>query len=410
MKFNEDKPTGIKRPRGLWVGIMALILVVMIGYSFVVNNNEAGHYVIIEPIGSDSYDAVMEPGRYFKWFNRTFEWEKSATYWFSMDPNEGSDSEVSVSVRYNDGGTASITGSVRYTIGEDRDRFIRSHIQYRNEENFRDRAIGALVTEALTLTATLMSAEESYTTTKAQFTEWALDQLNNGVYLVTTYIDTVTLPTGGMRQVRRSKLRTDKDGNILRKDYALKEFNVEFSQFVIQDPEYQPSIKDQITGKLNNLMGLVASQAEAELKAAEEATVIAEGQRNVTVSEYEQKVLNVVDIITSEISADTARILAEARKEVSSILKQAAEFQRDANIYDGEGEASYKQALQRADANMEIRLKLWLKGHESCAAVIAQNGVIYPDWIQPSGSAAETGMSILNYSTMKQQLAGTKKE
>jgi len=406
MKFNDEQNVGKKAPNKLWVLLMSLVILMLIGYSIVVNNNEAGRYVIIEPLsGSGSYEAIMEPGRYFKWFNRTFDWDKSATYWFSVDPTEGEDRDQSVQVRYNDGGTAKISGSVRYIIGKDKDKFIKLHVQYRNQNNFRDRAIRALVTEALTLTATLMSAEESYTTNKAQFTEWALDQLNHGVYLVETYTEKVKLPSGEIREVRRSKLRRDpKTGEIMRKEYALEGFDVEFTQFVIQDPDYHKRIKDQIAGKLHNLMGLVASQAEAELRRAEEEAAIAEGQRDVVVSEYEQKVENVVDIISAEIAADTSRIMAEARKEVAAIMKKAAEYQRDADILVGEGEAAYKKALQRADSNMEIRLKLWLAGHMARAEVISKNGVIYPDWIQPSGDAAQTGMGILNYDVMKRRM------
>ena len=412
MKFNDEQNTGKKSPNKLWVLLMTLVILMLIGYSMVVNNNEAGHYVIIEPLsGSGSFKAIMHPGRYFKWFNRTYDWDKSATYWFSVDPTEGEDRDQSVQVRYNDGGTAKISGSVRYIIGEDEDKFIKLHVQYRNQNNFRDRAIRALVTEALTLTATLMSAEESYTTNKAQFTEWALDQLNHGVYLVETYTEKVKMPSGEIREVRRSKLRRDpKTGEIMRKEYALEGFDIKFTQFVIQDPDYHKRIRDQIAGKLHNLMGLVASQAEAELRRAEEEAAIAEGQRDVVISEYEQKVENVVDIISAEIAADTSRIMAEARKEVAAIMKKAAEYQKDADILVGEGEAAYKKALQRADSNMEIRLKLWLAGHLARAEVISKNGIIYPDWIQPSGDQAQTGMGILNYDVMKRRMLEAQKK
>ncbi|MCK4539774.1 hypothetical protein KAU09_01310 [Candidatus Parcubacteria bacterium] len=355
----------------------------------------------------------MEPGRYYIGANRAYTWDKSSTSWFSKDLTEGEGCDESVPVRYNDGGTARVSGSVRYTIGynetsketkqKSRKQFTKLHIQYRDQDNFRDRAIQPLVTEVLTLTSTLMSAEESYTTNKAQFTEWALDQLNHGVYLVETYTDTIVLSTGEKKQVRKSKLKIKQGtkNEIMRKEYALKDFDVKFTQFVISDPEYHQSIKDQITGKLTNLMGKVASIAEAELNAAKETTAIAVGQRNVVKSEYEQKVVNVTDIIQSEINAAKERIPAEARNKVSSILKEAAEYQRDADIYDGEGEASYKMALQKADSNMEVRLKLWLIGHQSRAAIIAKNGKITPDFVLPEGTQVDTGMALINYDIMK---------
>jgi hypothetical protein len=418
MRFDEEGKKSGKKIETTWVITMGFVLIILFGYGMVVINNVAGHYVMIEPLrGSGMFEPIMEPGRFFKWFNKPYVWDRSATFWFSFDPTEGGTRDQSVPVRYNDGGTAKVSGSVRYIIGYDdtdeetkkksKERFTKLHIQYRNKENFRDRAIRALATEVLTLTSTLMSAEESYTTTKAQFTQWALDQLNNGVYLVETYTDIVTLPSGEKKQVRRSKPRIDpKTKQIMRKEHALEDFEITFSQFVISDPEYHKSIKQQITNKLTNLMGKVASQAEAQLNAEKEKMAIAEGQRNVVKAEYEQKVQNVKDIIDTEISAAKERIPAEARNIVSLVKKQAAEFQRDADIFDGEGEASKKRALQKADSNLEIRLKLWLVGHQARADIIAQNKKITPDWIFPDGNQAETGMAILNYKAMKSMQIG----
>lgn len=393
---------------------MVIVLLVMFSYNFVVENNSAGQYTMIEPFSSkDMYEPVMKPGRFIVGLNTPHTWDRSSTYWFSFDPTEGAKADESVPVRYNDGGTAKVSGSVRYEIGYDetneetknqsKEKFTKLHIQYRDQDNFQDRAIRSLVTEALTITATLMSAEESYTASKAQFTQWALDQLNNGVYLTDSKMEIITLPSGEVKKIPKNEIRRDpKTNEPMRKEYALKDFEIEFSQFVISDPEYHQMIKDQIAGKLKNLMGKVASSAEAELKAVEETTAIIEGQRDVMISKYDQAVINIKDTIEAEIEAAKKRIPAEARNIVSKIKKEAAEHQKNADIYNGQGEASMKEALQSADNNMEIRLKLWLEGHKAKAMILANNKKIQPDVVLPeSGSQAETGMAILNYKALK---------
>ncbi|MFC1622369.1 hypothetical protein ACFL1Y_00015 [Patescibacteria group bacterium] len=419
-QFVDEKKS--KKVRWLIIGI-SIFLVSLLLYGWWVNNCVAGYYHIVEPIGSkkmamvvDStqtadanlkiaeiehnmsvYRTKMTSGRYLKWLDRVHVYEKSMTFWFSADKTEGSPTDESVLVRYNDGGTANISGSVRVTIGPDEDKFKQLHIEYRNPNNFRDRAIRQLVSEALTLTATLMSAEESYTSRKAQFTQWALDQLNNGVYMTDTAIDTVTAEDGSMKIVQRSTPRLDENDEFMRKPYSLASVDVTFSQFVIQDPNYERSIKTQIATKLKNLMGKVASGAEGELAATLEAKEIAEGEKRVVEAKYAQDTLNVVQIVNATIDKDTSEVRAKMRRTIASIKKDAAGWDKRANILQGQGQAEYKRLLQSADKNLNIRLEMWLEGHNARADAIANGQDPVSEIVLSSETTpAQQSLEILN--------------
>ncbi len=392
---NTKKGTGQFRTL---VAALTLVFVGLICYFAFWKNCEAGYYHIIEPInGKGSYSARMEPGRYLLGFDKKHEWEISRTFWFSADETEGSPTDQSVGVRFSDGGTAKISGSVRYTIGEDEDKFIAMHIEYRNQSNFLDRAINQLVTETLTLTATLMPAEESYTTHKATFTQWALDQLNNGVYLVTTKSDTTITSDGEVRITSRAIPRRDpRTGEIMRKEYSLKDFDVHFSQFVIQDPDYETSILAQIKTKLTNLMGKVAKIAEAELAAAQEKQAKAEGEYNVVTAYYEQEVDNVVKIVEEERDKTIAETQSSQRREVAALDKKTADWQKKADILSGQGQAEYKRLLQSADSNLDIRLEMWLVSHQARAAAIANGQSPVPHTVLQQGlSTADRNLEIM---------------
>ncbi len=380
------------------VAALAIVFLAMISYVTLFKNCVAGYYHIIEPIsGHQEYSARMEPGRYLLGFDKKHEWEISRTFWFSADETEGSPTDQSVGVRFSDGGQAGISGSVRYTIGPDEEKFIGMHIEYRSESNFLDRAINQLVTETLTLTATLMPAEESYTTHKATFTQWALDQLNNGVYLVITESDTLRTQDGEMHITSRAIPRRDPaTGEIMRKEYSLKDFDINFSQFVIQDPDYETPILAQIKTKLTNLMGKVAKIAEAEMAAAQEKQAKAEGAYNVVTAFYEQEKDNVVKIVEEERDKSIAQAQSSQRREVAALDKKTADWQKKADILSGTGEAQYKQLLQNADSNLDIRLQMWLVSHLARASAIADGQSPVPHTVLQQGlSNADRNLEIL---------------
>ncbi len=387
-----QRPAGPKKSLGVKKVLVITSIVIAVVLVFVgdklFENNDAPLIKI-----KQSLDGTMtvrtEPGIFWQGFGDITKYQKSRIIWFSWEAHEGERRDQSIQVRYRDGGTARISGSIRYILPYENknaeEMIIALHQAYRNENNFVDRAIQRLLIETVQQTAGFFTSEESYTTQKSTYSDYVQDQLMHGVYKVVQVNDTIVRPGGETKIMPRNIIRRNDEGTILRKENPLDKHGVIITNVVIYDPIYERDIQEQIAQRLNSKMQAIVTRSEASLRAQEQITMKAQGERDVELERYKQLVINKREETAAEQDKRVQTILAEMRAESAAINKQAQEWNGKSEKEIGRGQSTAKRLLQQADNNLDIKIEAIKAKHFAIADALSKGQAILPEIIMGDG-------------------------
>jgi len=382
---------------------VAIIIGFLIGGS-IVETNYAGFIKVKQAAITGELTVYTEPGMFWQLFGDITEYKIEDTLWFSKHRDEGGIVDESIPVRFNDGAEGRISGSVRFTLPLDSDHIIKIHKRFRGFDNLKFQLIKQVVQEAVILTAALMSAEESYTTKRAAFSELAWDQVLNGIYLTEREeIEKIDPKTGEKTVISRVKIKRDKNGNPVRKANPLKKFNIKLSAFVIKDIDYEEGVRKLIAAKRQYLMETVAARAKAEKAVQERLTAEEEGKKNVMIAKYEKEVEKQKAVIEAQKEKEVALIQAQKEKEVAKLRKEAAELEKERLMLLGEGEAARRRKIMMADGALDKRLKAWIEVNRLYAEAIKsyQGSWVPKIFFGNNGQEPNMAQNLINLLTVK---------
>jgi hypothetical protein len=372
--------------------VALLVLVILSPKIF--ETNDAGYYKILQRPVIGTMKAFTSPGMFIQGFGDVFIYKASDIIYFSKHDNEGRNSDDSIEVRFNDGATAKVTGNVRIDLPLNSDSLIDIHKHFRSYDSLIKDTIKQVVAESTILTASLMTAEESCTTKRAQFSQLASDQLINGIYLTEAEQVAVKDPKTG-EQVIKQVVRIKRDGKGLaeRKESVLAKYSIKVGQFVVKDIDYEPTVAEQIKLKQQSIMQVVSAKANAEKAIQDRLTAEEVGRKNVAVAKYEQ-----------EVEKAKAVTSAEKELEVAKLQKLAAEQNKIAMILKAEGEGEYRRKLMVADGALDKKLATYEKVQGMWADAFAKHAHrLTPDIIM--GGAANVAS---NAATQMMEFMGIK--
>lgn len=381
------------------VGVAVLAIVLAVASSSLIETNRAGFYQIKQAAITGTMTARLEPGMYWQGFGLITQYNLSDTFHFSNVEGEGERTErnAPIRVRFNDGGRATITGNVRYDLPVTGDGMISLHKRFRSYQGFQREGVEQLVKEAVSLTAALMTADESYTTKRALFSEWARDQVSDGIFLTEERIEKTTDPITQEVKIRKFvEIKLDKDGKPLRKPNVLGDYGVRLSQFVVNEIDYEEGVDNQIAAKREALMQTIAARARAEKAQQDRKTAEEVGKKDVAVAEY--KALEV---------AKTAIVNAERQVEVARLDKKAAEQYKLAKIERAKGDAEYARKLIEADGALKPKLEALVQIQRFWATAIQNSNQRWvPDIViggngSTGGSGAQDLINLLTAQSAK---------
>ena len=350
-----------KRNMALFI-FVPLFLVLMILSGKIFETNTAGWFAIKQAAGTGTMTAFVKPGMFLQGFGDVFKYKAADIIYFSKHDSEGTGEDESIQVRFNDGATAHVTGNVRIELPSDPQKLIEIHSKFRSYDSLIRDTVKQIVSESVILTSALMSAEESYTTKRAEFSQMAFDQVRDGIYL--TEADTIDVKdpkTGEVTKKPIVDIQRDKDGNIERKPSVLAQYGIRISQFVIKDIDYEEGVDNQIRSKQDALMTIVSSKAEAEKAQQQRITAEEEGKMNVAKAKYEKEVEKVQAVTQAEKELDVARL-----------DKQKAEYEKQAKILAAEGEGEYRRKIMVADGALQQKLNAYVETQKAWAEAMSK--------------------------------------
>jgi len=380
-------------------GIAAVIFIVMIFFgSALVDENQAGFYQIKQAFPSGELSIIDEPGYFAQMYATLTVYKNAGTYAFSNNLSEsggdtGSSSLVgdSIPVRFSDGGTAKVSGSARFDMPADAPARFKIHDKFRSYPAVVNGLLKPAIREAIVLSAALMTAEESYSGGKAQMSQLALDQLQNGVYLTESEeVETKDPITGQTKTTRVVRIRKNADGTPLRKPNTLDQYGISVTQlFFPDDFSYEQRILDQIGAVRDAQMKASAAFAEADAAVQEAKTEEAKGRAAVAKAKAAAEVEKQKAVTEAEQSKAVAVLAAESRRAVAEQDKLAAEAKKAEQILLGQGEAERKRLVMNADGALQQKLDAWVKSQEFWASAHAKRAV--PGTVFGAGSGAGAG-------------------
>jgi len=308
--------------------------------SYLISTNKAGYYQIMQAAVTGNISIHDKPGMYGKFFGSITTYQISDMNYFSKSDLEGGSGEAAdtIKVRFNDGGTADISGSIKFRLSLKEENQLLLHEDFKSYDKIQSDLIRQVITEALMQTATLMKAEESYSTRRSEFTAIAEEQIRRGIF-ETIADERIYTNLEGKEFIERSvKVKYDDEGNaVVRKISPFVRYNIEILQFVIKDIDFDATIDSLIAKKKEAEQQRIVAQANAERAKQDAITAEEQGKAQIAIARAEEEVIKIKAVTQ-----------AEKEFEVSKLNRQKAEEDAAANLVKREAEAQGATLLVRA--------------------------------------------------------------
>lgn len=393
--------------------VTVLIFVGAICAGSIFETVEKGTYQVKQAAISGKMSAKMEPGLWMQNFGDIDTWPKAETFFFTSDKDGTDDTsaDMSIEVRFNDGSLCRISGTARVllpTTEQDAIALVteRGHKTYPDAEQ---KLILPTVRNVLRSTANLMSARESYSEKRADFINWARDQIENGLYDTDEVIAEVEdLITGEKVRKAVKVIRKDKNGLPVYQYNPLRNTGIRLDNFEIKVFNYERKVQEQIAKQQEARMNVETAKAKAEEAKQDELKAIAEGKKNVAIAQYEKEQEKIKAVVDAQKEKEVAELQAQKKLEVAKLEKAAAAETKQANILEGEGLAEKKRLILQADGALQQKLDAYVQVNRYYADAIKN---YTGNWVptvtmgesgENAGSGAEQLIKMLSVKTAKE--------
>lgn len=355
--------TRLKLIVGAVLGLVAILGITTVGRQLI-STNDAGYYQVKQSAFYGEMSIHSDPGPYPRLFGTVTTYQISDMHYFSKSDSDGGPGkeEDTIKIRFNDGGTADVSGGIKFKLPSDPAKQLLIHNDFKSYERLKHDLIRQTVAEALMQTATLMRAEESYSTRRSEFTSLAEDQVKVGIYETETKEFKDKDADGNEFLVREVNIKKDKNGNpIIRKDSALARYGIEVIQFVIKDIDFDPTIDALIAKKKEAEQMKVVAKANAE-KAKQDAITARE----------QGAALIATEKATQDVEKIKETTIAQKELEVSQLKRKQAEQDAAAEITRGKALAEVSKLKVQAGLTPLERATIDKKTRIGVAAELAK--------------------------------------
>jgi hypothetical protein len=322
-------------------GIVGLIVLLFVGFTMF-GTNRLGYYQIKQSAGTGHISVINEPGMFARFGGDIYSYQVSDMLYFSKHDIDGGSGEKAqpFKVQFADGSYADLSGSLRYRLSTIPDKQILLHQDYKSFSAVGQDLIRQVVGEALIQTATMMKAEEFYSSRRAEYTAIAEEQIRDGIYATTSKEAKYKDAEGNEFVERTSTIMVDKNGNkVVRKESPLKRYGIEVISFMLKDIDYDKTIDALIGKKKEAAQMAVVARANAEKAKQDAITATEQGKAQIETA----RALELVE----KIKATTQ---AQKDYEVSVFAHKEAGENAAAAILKGEAEA--RVAKQKVSAGL----------------------------------------------------------
>lgn len=317
-------------------------IILFMSASSLIETNITGHVQIKQAIGSGTMTVRTSAGTYWQGGGDIVDYLYAGDIFLSDDPLDGgkNTSTTGVHVQFPDG-EATVDFVGKYLVSATTAQWLEIRRTYPNDEALQA-MVRHQIKEVITNTASLMNAEDAYSSKRADFIRLTREQVAKGLYVptFTTRYDTI----GGQVQETRIYSVRQIDGHaVISKEALLSKFNIKFEQFNIKDIH---SFDDR-TKKL------IDKRKEAKTMQQEALTEKAKGEKQIAIAKATQEASKITEVTIAEKEAAVAAITAKKKFEIAKYA--ALEAKQNALKIRAEGDANAAANRALVAAGLTIR-------------------------------------------------------
>lgn len=387
------------------IGVVALIGILVLAFMNPLAWNDAGHRTVIERMNGKQF-VQFTPGVYYAgFFAKTTEWPNQIsvsyqdTLKLSANDYKLSDGSIEigkVSVRFGGGvpTTADVYGITQYVLPTDEQEMINMHNAHRTPQSLVAKRLAPYTSECLASSAQLISAEMHYSGGRATMSQNYLDQLQHGVYLLSTVEKTIydSLEKEN-KKIYENIFQTDSIGNKLRKFSSIDEYGITVADAQITTVDYEQKVDDMLSKKIESNTKASVSKQEAITAQQQAITAKAEGEKKLIEIEYQTK----QDQTRQVVEAQTQVKLAEQDKEKQRIAAEAAELEARKIKTLADATAYEKQRVMQANGGLEQKIDAYVKVQGFWADALKNYGGSIVPYYMNGGSSSSGGNAATNF-------------
>lgn len=390
------------------IGIVAILFLVMFSTINPFSWNDAGNRTVVERTTGEQI-VQFAPGIFYAgFFAKEKEWPNqiSVTYQEEkalLDLHDNGIEVGQIMIRFSDATTANVKGITQFILPSEEKEMILIHNTHRSPQSLVVKRLAPYTKECLQSSAQLMSSEKHYGGGRAQMAQDFLDQLKEGVYLLTTEENVVydSLEQEKKRIYQTEVLVDPKTAAPKRKLSSIKEYGITVADAAITDVDYE----DKVDQKLTKIIDAVtkSSISKQELMTAQQQTLTAKakGEQALVEIEYQQKQEQTRQVV----EAETKVKVAEQDKLQQKIAYEGAILEAKKIKELADAEAYAKSRIMQADGALEMKLKAQIEVQKAWADAFSKyNGAIVPQF-QTGGAVGTNGalnfMDIMTAKTAK---------
>src|SRR5271157_4036209 len=177
-----NKP-GFTLAKGLVLGAIVIGLIIVVGtLRGLIETVDAGEIVVKQGFLSGDLTFWKDPGPKGLWWGKATHYKKSSQFWFSSAKDQGTATDQSLKMRFNDGGHANLSGGVRYSLPMDDESLKLLHTTFGSQEAIDQSLIRTVLEKSVYLSGQLMSSTQSYAERRSELLFFIEDQAVHGVY------------------------------------------------------------------------------------------------------------------------------------------------------------------------------------------------------------------------------------
>jgi len=361
---NQLSTAQLKKYIILGFSVVAFVIVLLL-MGKVVENLSADEIVINQVPVTGTLEFWTDPGWKFQGFGDITKYDKTFQIWFSSNKKMGSEQDESIKIVFNDAGIGHISGSSRIRLPMDRAHLKLIHVEFGSMNALIHDLIMPTINKVVFSSGPLMSSFESYAVKKNDLIRYIEDQLRHGIYkTISKEVIKVDELSGKKKVVTVAELVVDKDspgGYVRQEDAPFAKYGIEVLTVAVEDIVYEKKIMEQIANQQRAFMDVQTAIAEAKKAKQDAIRAEEEGKAAYQTAKWEQEKVNAKDIAK-----------AEKDKAVAELAMERAKFQKRADILAGEGIATRRRLIMRADGALSLKLKAYVEVNKLYAEAIAK--------------------------------------
>jgi hypothetical protein len=290
--------------------------------------------VVIQAPLSGKLNWYTTPGVKYQGFGRVTSYRKRDQYEFSRK------------VRFNDAAEGTVIGSIQYELPLDSPHLTEIHSRFGNQHSVENQLVKKVADKSVFMVGPLMSSRESYAARRAEFIQFAEDQIENGVYQTTqTDVQEIDPLTEEKRTITKVTIKTGADGQPLRREQAvLATFGINTFNFALDDIDYSDQVKKQIEDQQKATMAVQTAIARAKEAEQDAKTVEEQGKAAAAKSKWDQEVIKAKEVTQAQQRLEVAELKAKEAKqyEIAQLLKANADATYKRQVFEADGALAQK--------------------------------------------------------------------